>query len=512
VKGPVFGRYDVDQKLASGGMGEVYLARESSTDQLVILKVLRRDLIRDQQVVLQFLDEVRISAQLHHPNVVSVFDVGDWHDEIVMAMEFIPGHDCAMLLKQAQARQVTEFPVEVAAQILLDAAEGLDYVHKAADLRGNPLKVVHRDISPQNLMVREDGLTKILDFGVARAEARIVRTMQGVVKGKLSYMAPEQVRGTEITGKIDQFSLGVVAWEFLTVQRLFRGSNDIETLNLVMEKAVVPPSQMSSKVPPGMDRVVLKMLERNPDHRYATCGEAARALAQFAGGRSAVTAFRKQLGLPNPSERFKDRSVITEGKGYIPPPMSSPAPPRASPRAEHTTKQRIGRPRSVPPTAATPAIPSADLAAHAKGTEEHHAIPDEHGPATAPSLPKISEGRRITNSTMPAIREDEHVTRPPSEFQPITLGPNAKTFINSPAVATHSTDRALAVREMGTDSITDAHGSPLHPEPNTIQSQAKRRPGRPQQRLWLMVLAGFAALGLGAGSALAVIKIFLSGR
>src|SRR5690242_16042806 len=123
VKGPVFGRYDVELKLASGGMGEVYLAREASTEQLVILKVLRRDLIRDQQVVLQFLDEVRISAQLHHPNVVSVFDVGDWHDEVVMAMEYIPGHDCATLLKTAQSRMITELPVPVAVQILIDAAE-----------------------------------------------------------------------------------------------------------------------------------------------------------------------------------------------------------------------------------------------------------------------------------------------------------------------------------------------------------------------------------------------------
>jgi serine/threonine protein kinase len=513
VKGPVFGRYDVELKLASGGMGEVYLAREDSTDQLVILKVLRRDLIRDQQVVLQFLDEVRISAQLHHPNVVSVFDVGDWHDEIVMAMEYIPGHDCATLLKTAQSRQITELPVPVAAQILIDAAEGLDYVHKAADLRGNPLKVVHRDISPQNLMVREDGLTKILDFGVARAEARIVRTMQGVVKGKLSYMAPEQIRGTEITGKVDQFSLGVVAWELLTVQRLFRGTNDVETLNLVMEKPVLPPSHLSRDVPVGLDRVILKMLERNPEHRYANCGEAAKALAPFAVGRSAVVKFRKDLGLENPSERYKDKSVITEGRGH-PSPLASPgAPPRASPG---TTRQRSARPRSVPPT---PAIPSADLATNSQGTEEHDAMREQRG--TAPELPRVGsrpvtrEGRRITGNAMAAVRPedddaDDMKTQGPTQFG--NFGPNAKTFIATPSVSRATTDREQA-RALGPESITDGEGEPLpeiDPEPNTVQSQAKRARQPRQQRVWLMVLAGIAALGLGAGSALAVIKLWMS--
>lgn len=495
VKGPVFGRYGVELKLASGGMGEVYLAREASTEQLVILKVLRRDLIRDQQVVLQFLDEVRISAQLHHPNVISVFDVGDWQDEIVMAMEYIPGHDCATLLKQAQSRMLTEFPVGVAAQLLLDAAEGLDYVHRASDLRGQPLKVVHRDISPQNLMVREDGLTKILDFGVARAEARIVRTMQGVVKGKLSYMAPEQVRGTEITGKVDQFSLGVVAWELLTVQRLFRGANDIETLNMVMEKPVTPPSALSQKIPPAMDRVVLKMLERDPAHRFANCGEVARALAPLAGGREAVVAFRKQLGLPNPSERFKHGSVATEGRGLVPP-SASPQPPRATPG---TTRARPPRPRSVPPQAP---VPSADLAS-AQGTEEHEAISGVGpAPATAPELKAVGpRPRAMTTGQRPTSPgDDEHVTHIPG--RPPTLPPEAKTFITQPAAFT---TESVEVRPP--QSITESNRSPMEPEPHTIQSVARKRP---HQRWWLMALAGIGALGLGAGSALAFIKMFLN--
>lgn len=496
MKGPVFGRYGVELKLASGGMGEVYLAREASTAQLVILKVLRRDLIRDQQVVLQFLDEVRISAQLHHPNVVSVFDVGDWQDEIVMAMEYIPGHDCATLLKQAQSRMISELPVGVAAQILLDAAEGLNYVHQATDLKGQPLKVVHRDISPQNLMVREDGLTKILDFGVARAEARIVRTMQGVVKGKLSYMAPEQVRGTEVTGKVDQFSLGVVAWELLTVQRLFRGGNDIETLNMVLEKPITPPSAISARVPPAIDRVVLKMLERDPAHRYASCGELARALAPLAGGREAVVAFRKQLGLANPSERFKHGSIATEGRG-LPLPTASPQPPRASPG---TTRARPHRPRSVPGSPVVPPqapVPSADLAS-AQGTEEHQAV----APSTAPNLEPVgprpramTTGQRVTDTG-----DHEQVTHIPR--RPVTRPPEAKTFITQPAVF-----NTESVESRPPQSITESNGALLDSEPHTIQSVAKKRPAR---RWWLMALAGLGALGLGAGSALAFIKVFLN--
>jgi serine/threonine protein kinase len=494
VKGPVFGRYGVELKLASGGMGEVYLAREASTEQLVILKVLRRDLIRDQQVVLQFLDEVRISAQLHHPNVISVFDVGDWQDEIVMAMEYIPGHDCAALLKQAQSRLVTEFPVGVAAQILLDAAEGLAYVHAASNLKGMPLKVVHRDISPQNLMVREDGLTKILDFGVARAEARIVQTMQGVVKGKLSYMAPEQIKGAEVTGQVDQFSLGVVAWELLTVQRLFRGSNDVETLNLVMEKAVPPPSNVSGSVPSQLDRVILRMLEREPAHRYANCGELAKALAPFAAGRQAVAAFRKSLGLPNPSERFQHGSGFAEGKGR-PLPGASPAPPRASPGP---TRPRLPRPRSVPP------VPSADMPS-STGTEEHDAIRDQKPVAqTTPHMPAFGRGPRPTESQGDRpTNTDPLAFLPPRTTRPKTIEP--KTFITQPGVPTTESFNQAPLRPP--QSITEGNQAALEPEPFTQLSQSRKRP---TQRWWLMALAGVAALGLGAGSALAFIKMFLT--
>lgn len=508
MKGPVFGRYEVDLKLASGGMGDVYLAREVSTEQHVILKVLRQDLIRDQQVVLQFLDEVRISAQLHHTNVVSVFDVGEWQGEVVMAMEYIPGHDCATLLKQAQARMISEVPVPVAAQILLHAAQGLAYVHGATDLKGQPLKVVHRDISPQNLMVREDGVTKILDFGVARAEARIVRTMQGVVKGKLSYMAPEQVRGTEITGKVDQFALGVVAWELLTVQRLFRGNSDIDTLNLVMEKPIAPPSTFANLVPRGLDDVVLRMLERNPEHRFAGCAQAARALEPFAGGPQAVVAFRKSLGLPNPSDRFKSQSVITESRAAVAPPRASPVPPRATPA---TTRQRLPRPRSVPPLPA--AVPSRDLAS-AKGTEEHEAMNDLRPPQATRPAPTLVDLTPAGGAAKAAP-----VGRRQTGERPAAEGPSHSTFKLGPERPTDP--HAAALSSPRPESfITEPQGRPLRREASTDGGAIAERDEahtisavegghRPRPRWWLMALAGLAALALGAGSALAVIKMIL---
>ena len=259
-----------------------------------------------------------------------------------------------------------------------------------------------------------------------------------------------------------------------------------------------PPSTVSRGAPPALDRVVLKMLERDPAHRYANCGEVARALAPFAGGRAAVVAFRKALGLQNPSERFKGGGAVTEGQG-MPSPLASPA-PRVTPG---TTRQRAPRPRSVPPVP-PPAVPSADLASSNSGTEEHDAMS-----STAPALqavgPRFQPGMVSTGSRTTSPERDRvtDFASYPAQRPKISVEP--KTFITMPgAPTTESSGDAYRPPQ----SITDPEGGrPIEDEPHTVQSVAKRRPQG--QRWWLMALAGIAALGLGAGSALAFIKMFL---
>lgn len=504
MKGLVFGRYQVETLLGEGGMGEVYLARSQPVGQPVILKVLKKDLLRDPRIVLQFLDEIRISAQLHHPNVISVFDTGEWQGELVMAMEFIPGHDLSSMLRQAESRGVAEFPVGVAAQVLADAAAGLGYVHSAADLKGNPLKVVHRDVSPQNLMVREDGLTKILDFGVARAEARAVRTLQGVVKGKLSYMAPEQLQGGELTGAADQFALGVVAWEMLTMQRLFRAERDVDTLQLVLTKVVLPPSELAPHVPQELDAVVLRMLDRDAQLRFPSCADAAQAFLPFAAGREAVAGFQRELGLPSPKNR-PSRTAETVAVG-TPVPRPSPGgllPPRPSPQRVPPGLERLS---DASPTEATrslrPVRPAGQAgvsldAGEAQATDRHLAMPGQAGrEAAVGPVPSFAE----TEGALPRV---ETLPGAPAVSPEPPTSPQLRRSISSPSI-----------------SITEPAGHPGRPGsgPNrTVLLRADAEDARSTQsqpvarasewKWWHWALLCVGALGLGVGAAVGALHL-----
>src|SRR5581483_11713456 len=211
----IFDKYEIQHRLAVGGMGEVFYAVQRGAvkgfERPVILKNLLPDLAQQEGFIEQFLDEARVAATLNHPNVVSIYEVGLWNGTYFIAMEYIGGRNLSQLIK-ASLKKNLPIPPAVVARIIHDAAVGLDHAHSAKDGQGRSLNIVHRDISPQNIMVREDGVTKVVDFGIARASNRASRTATGAVKGKLAYMAPEQVTSRNVTGLADQFALGVVLW------------------------------------------------------------------------------------------------------------------------------------------------------------------------------------------------------------------------------------------------------------------------------------------------------------
>ncbi|MFP2900568.1 serine/threonine-protein kinase [Corallococcus sp. 4LFB] len=241
----IFGRYAVLRRVAVGGMGEIFLARQvgvSGFERPVILKSLLPDLLEHEGSVEMFLDEARVAAHLNHPNVVSLYEVGAWQGTFYIAMEYIEGENLGRLAKAAQ-RAGTPLPHRVCAQMIRDAALGLDHAHHARDSQGAPLELVHRDISPQNIMVRLDGLTKVVDFGVAKATIRASRTRTGVLKGKLRYMSPEQVRNEPVSGTSDQFALGVVLWELCTRRPFIDTDNPAEAMRRIALAAVPRPSQ-----------------------------------------------------------------------------------------------------------------------------------------------------------------------------------------------------------------------------------------------------------------------------
>ncbi len=276
----VFGKYQAIRRIKVGGMGEIFLARQTGVagfDRIVILKTLLPELAEDPLFVEQFLDEARIAAMLNHPSIVSIYEVGEWQGLYVIAMEYIAGEDLGGLMRTASKAQV-KVPHRITAYIVREAARALDHAHRAADPNQQPLHIVHRDIGMQNLMVRDDGVVKVVDFGISRAANRSTRTRTGLVKGKLQYMSPEQLRGDDLDGRSDQFSLGIVFWEMLTHRRLFKEENEFLAMQKIATGVVPPPTSIDPSIPAALEAIVMRMLERDREARHATCGDVAAAI------------------------------------------------------------------------------------------------------------------------------------------------------------------------------------------------------------------------------------------
>ncbi|MCW5806283.1 MAG: serine/threonine protein kinase, partial [Deltaproteobacteria bacterium] len=270
------GRYELLVELGRGGMAELFLGRlvgAGGFAKLVAIKRILPHLAGDPQWRQMFLDEGRIAAHLSHPNVCQVFELDETDGgELYLVMEYLDGASWQHLLAELPREHV----LPLAARVLGDAAEGLHYAHTLRDAMGRPTPVVHRDVSPQNLHVTVDGSCKVLDFGVSKMMTDGPRTRTGVVKGKLPYMAPEQIRGEDIDGRADVFSLGVCAWEALAGARLFDRSTDFQIWKAITEEDVPAIATRWPACPPAVDALVLRALDRDPARRPAT----ARAFAE----------------------------------------------------------------------------------------------------------------------------------------------------------------------------------------------------------------------------------------
>ncbi len=278
-----FGRYQLLRKIASGGMGQVLLARKGSEgfEKLVVLKRILPHLVEDDEFFTMFKDEARITMRLDHPNIARINEFGEEGGVHFIEMEYVAGEDVRRLDKRARSAG-QYLPLGVLIRIIADAAAGLDFAHKAKDAKGTPLNLVHRDVSPQNVLVGFDGSVKLIDFGVAKAAGRAQHTATGILKGKFPYMSPEQAEGNDIDARSDIFALGIVLWELLTGKRLFKGENDLQTQKLVKACDVPMPTAIDGALPKDFDAVVLKALKKNPEERYADAGEFQQALDAYA--------------------------------------------------------------------------------------------------------------------------------------------------------------------------------------------------------------------------------------
>ncbi|WP_044283735.1 serine/threonine-protein kinase [Myxococcus stipitatus] len=344
-----YGRYQLLKRLAMGGMAQLYLARQPGPEgfeKLVVVKRILPHLAENDDFVKMFLDEARIAARLNHANVVQIFDLGAQDDSFFIAMEYIHGEDMRRVWKQSEA-MAQPVPVPLVCRILIEACAGLDYAHKRTDpTTGKPLGIVHRDVSPQNILVTFEGGVKVVDFGIAKAADQATVTRSGVLKGKYSYMSPEQAAGQRVDCRADIFALGVVLYELLTSTRLFKRGSDIQTLAAVAECKVAPPSQVSARVPQDLDAIVLKALAKNPADRYQEAVHLQLALEEWLSERrlpsstAHVSAYMKEI--------YAERLASEARSGELP--SEDPADSASGPGRQEAGSRRTGLRPALPRT------------------------------------------------------------------------------------------------------------------------------------------------------------------
>jgi len=274
------GKYELTRHLAGGGMGDIYLARElglAGVSRAVVVKKLKPELATDPAQVALFIDEARIATQLAHPNIVHVYEFGAEENAYFLAMEYVEGPTLAHLCERA-IRDDVELPRQIAMHIVAEVARALDYAHNAKDPAGAPLNIIHRDVSPQNVLVSAHGDVKLLDFGIARSSIRLQTTQAGVLRGKFAYMSPEHIAQQPIDRRSDVFSAGIVLWETTLRCRLFSGDTGMETLQAVREGHVPRPRTLDPNYPVDLEALVMAALERDPTRRFQTAGAFASAL------------------------------------------------------------------------------------------------------------------------------------------------------------------------------------------------------------------------------------------
>ncbi|MBN2358296.1 MAG: protein kinase [Deltaproteobacteria bacterium] len=283
LKPQKFGRYLLLDRIASGGMAEVWRAKIFGAEdfqRIVAIKKILPHVAEDADFVTMFKDEAKITVLLQHASIGQVYELGKIDDTYFIAMEYVPGKDCKTIW-QYQRQRKEPLPVPIACHVIQNVCEGLDYAHRKKDNFGVDLKIVHRDVSPQNILVSWEGEVKLIDFGIAKAAGKASRTQAGILKGKFGYMAPEQVRGLPIDQRADVFALGVCLYELLTGQRAFQADSDFSLLEMVRNVELTPPTIVNKNIPHDLEQIIYKALAKEPDDRFQWAAELSQALQRF---------------------------------------------------------------------------------------------------------------------------------------------------------------------------------------------------------------------------------------
>ena len=326
-----FGKYLLLDRISSGGMAEVFRAKPfgpAGLDRVVALKRILPHMAENAEFIDMFVDEAKICGRLKHENICELYAVGRVGEEHFLAMEYVWGKDVRQIQRRLEQRQ-RPAPPAIAAYLASKMCDGLDHAHRAVDAAGQPLHIIHRDVSPQNIVVSYEGDVKVVDFGIARAESRVSQTRAGVIKGKLGYMSPEQAWARPLDRRSDLFSVATILYELVTGARLFAGS-DLQVLEAIRETKIVAPSLLNRDVPPALEAIILRGLRPDPDARYPWASEMAEALRVFLGGeagpptRHAVALWMHELFT---EEVLRERPVLEAQRRLVAAATAYAAPP-----------------------------------------------------------------------------------------------------------------------------------------------------------------------------------------
>lgn len=449
------GRFELITRLGAGGMANVYLARSQGAagfERLAAIKLLHRHLSSDEQFVQMFFDEARVAARIHHPNVVPILDLGTEREQLFMVMDYVEGDTLAAVQRMAINLQ-RAVPVGIVLRIILDALAGLECAHELRGPDGAPLNVVHRDVSPQNILVGVDGVARLVDFGIARAERRLALTSVGTLKGKAPFMAPEQLEGRPVDRRADLFSMAVTLWESLALRRLYPQRSDAETVGRANRVPYRPLRGLMGHVPPEVDPICAKGLAYDPSARFATAGEFADALETELRGHIAthrqVAAFMSVVA----TEKVQRERNAVRAISQAP---AAPAPsvhPTAGGRSKRYNSgvQPLPRfdtpaPIAVPPPPAMPDLSSLPDLAAMSGMNDLPDLPDldvatsvsHMTPSVAPvrGRPAVEATTRVGVGAPPKARANI-ANAPLVEPEPLSVRPGNGVQVVKQRVGTH---------------------------------------------------------------------------
>lgn len=449
-----FGKYLLLDRINIGGMAEVWRGKQfgaSGFERLVAIKRILPNIAEDEEFITMFIDEAKISVQLTHANIAQIYELGQIQSSYFIAMEYIPGKDMRAIFERCR-KKAEPAPIPLTCYVIAKLCEGLDYAHRKKDGMGRDMNIVHRDVSPQNVLISYEGEVKVIDFGIAKAAGKATKTQAGILKGKFGYMSPEQIRGLPLDRRSDVFAIGVCLYEMLTGERLFVGESDFSVLEKVRKAEVLPPSTYNRRVPETLERIVLKSLARDVDERYQYASELADDLQRFLITSDSIFS-RKDLMQYMKStfaeEVEREKIRIQEYADIKAPPelLQDDPPPSASAARSIPPSLSSAPPRStpVPPTVA-PSLAASPLAptAPVSNREVVAPLPARKG-ASLSALPKLTAAAAASvdlpedNATIISEGKPQGDAPPPSAAplpkltaaaaQPTNLDSNASTVL-----------------------------------------------------------------------------------